>query len=285
MFAADSSSAATLGGARGESDGLDVLALARAGANTWSARLQPGWMALGGIHGGLVVAALLRAAAEAAGRRPATITAHLHAPVAAGVVELQAEVLRAGRSAASVSVLARQAKLCASALVLLDGAEARSCGADLQSLGEPMPASAPEQTPPLQLPGGGVPFGAHVEIRPTGESRPLAAGAEPVLRAWIRPRRAIEDPVTRAAILLDALAPSLWAVWRAPLPVPTIELSLHFAPPALATAWSAIAQRTVWANDAYCVDEAELRNEDGALIAQARQRRKLLKQVAQPPAE
>jgi len=97
-----------------------------------------------------------------------------------------------------------------------------------------------------------------------------------VLRAWIRPRRPISDPVTRAAVLLDALPPSLFAIWREPVPIPTIELTMHFAPAAPQTPWSAISQRTVWWNDLYCVDEADLRNEDGTLIAQARQRRRIV---------
>jgi hypothetical protein len=32
----------------------------------------------------------------------------------------------------------------------------------------------------------------------------------------------------------------------------------------------------VWFNDTYCVDEADLRNEDGTLIAQARRRRRIV---------
>jgi acyl-CoA thioesterase len=238
---------------------------------------EPDWVAMGGIHGGLLAAVLLRAAAQATDRRPVTISAHFHAPVLPGAAELHAEVLRSGRSAASVSVLARQTRLCATALVMLEGSAPQSTPPRPPLLGEPMPDTAPGDTEPLNPPPGiRLPFLAHVEIRPTGDGRPLGGGAQAALAAWIRPRQSIDDPVTRAAVLIDALAPSLFAIRREPIPVPTIELTMHLAPQTATTPWSAISQRTVWWNDAYCVDEADLRNEDGGLIAQARQRRRIV---------
>jgi acyl-CoA thioesterase len=144
-----------------------------------------------------------------------------------------------------------------------------------------MPTTAPTETAPLSPPPGiRLPVIEQVEIRPTGDGRPLAGGDRAALRAWVRPRRAIANPMTRAAILLDALAPSLFAIWLEAVPVPTIELTMHLAPAAPVSSWSAISQRTVWSNEAYCVDEAELRNEDGSLIAQARQRRRIVGRYA-----
>ncbi len=260
----------------------DPAALEPLGPSTWVTGYEPSWVAFGGILGGLVVASLARAAEQAAGRRAATVAVHFHSPVTPGSAELQADVIREGRSAASVSVTARQEKLRASALVLLEGEGDQAPPGGLPLLADPMPASAPEQSAPLERAPGGVelPFFEHVEIRPTGDSFPLAGGPDAVLRAWIRPRRAIDDPVTRAAVLLDALAPSLFAIWHEPVLIPTIELTMHLAPAGPVSEWSAISQRTVWFNDAYCVNEADLRNDDGSLIAQARQRRKLLGQSA-----
>ena len=274
-------------GGRGASNRADpaIDGLDRIGPSTWIASFQPDWIALGGIQGGLVVAVLLEAAVQAQGRRPGAISAHLHAPVAAGRAEVRAEVIRAGRTAASVSVLARQDKLCASALVLLEGSTDALPPTDSPLLGESMPITAPEETAPLSPPPGiRLPVLEQVEIRPTGDSRPLAGGQQAALRAWIRPRRPIANPLTRAAVLLDGLAPSLFAIWREAVPVPTIELTMHLAPSAPVSTWSAISQRTVWWNETYCVDEAELRNEDGSLIAQVRQRRRIMgrSQVGRP---
>jgi acyl-CoA thioesterase len=210
-------------------------------------------------------------------RPPAAVTAHLHAPVAAGAAELETEVVRAGRSAASVRAAVHQETLRASALVLLDGDPDSAPANRLPLLGDPIPATPPEEAEPVSPRADmSLPVADQVEIRPTGETRPLAGGDSPVLRAWIRPRRPIADPAARAAILLDALAPSLFAVRTEPIAIPTIELSMHLAPPRPLTPWSAISQRTVWSNGTFCVDEADLRNEDGTLIAQARQRRRIL---------
>jgi acyl-CoA thioesterase len=263
---------------------VDVTQLEPTGPNAWRAGFQPGWTAFGGIHGGLVVAVMLRAAELAGARRSATISVHFHSPVTAGEAELHAKVTRSGRSSASVNVVLSQAKACATALVLLEGAAERasSAGSPLErsvALGEPMPVTTPLDTPLLVSPPGmQLPFGEHVEIRPTGDTRPLAGGKHPVLRAWIRLRgdSQIVNPAARAAVLLDALAPSLFAVQREPIPIPTIELTIHLAPDAPVTPWSAIAQSTSWWSESYCVDDALLRNEEGALIAQARQRRRIL---------
>jgi acyl-CoA thioesterase len=258
--------------------GEQLAALERVGDRDWLADFPSSWSAFGGIHGGAVIAVMLDVAAQAGARRPATVSAHLHAAVAAGPVRLAAEIVRSGGSATSVTVSAHQQRLCATALVLLEGGSEDSRAVGMPLLSEGLPRTAPEETAPLRLaPEARPPVSERIEIRPSGDTRPLAGGEQAVLRAWIRPREPIGDEVARAVILLDALAPSLFAIWRAPLPVPTIELSAHFAPAAPPTPWSAISQRTVWWNDGYCVDEADLRNEDGALIAQARQRRRILR--------
>lgn len=254
---------------------------ARLDERRWLADFPDGWTALGGIHGGAVLALLLAVAARAGGRRPASVSAHFHAPVAAGPLELHAEVVRSGGSAASVSVSALQDNARTSALVLLEGAAGEKTIQGQTQFSDGLPSTSPEDSEPLNLPAGfGPPFAKHVEIRPTGDTRPLAGGERAALQAWIRLRSDVDEEVARASILLDALAPSLFAIWHDPLPVPTIELSAHFAPVAAATPWSAISQRTVWWSENYCVDEAELLNEHGALIAQACQRRRILR----PPA-
>jgi len=260
------------------SAGEQLAALERVDERDWHADFQPAWSALGGIHGGTVVAVMLNVAAQVGARRPAIASAHLHAPVVAGPVQLTAETVHTGGSAASVIVSARQEKLCATALVLLEGASEHTPAVGMPLLSEGVPSIGPEQTGPLRLPVEALPpFSERIEIRPSGDTRPLGGGERAVLRAWIRPREPIADEVARAAVLLDALAPSLFATWREPRAVPTIELTAHLAPAAPLTEWSAISQRTVWWNERYCVDEAELCNEDGTLIAQARQRRRVLR--------
>jgi hypothetical protein len=66
-------------------------------------------------------------------------------------------------------------------------------------------------------------------------------------------------------------------VWTAPRPLPTVELTAHLAAaPPEPGAWVRIDQVTSWADDDYCVDDAELRSLDGALLARARQTRRMV---------
>jgi acyl-CoA thioesterase len=145
-----------------------VGALEPLDGSTWRATFTPDWLALGGIHGGLIVAVMLRAAALAADRRPATITAHLHSPVGAGPAKLEVDVIRVGRSAASVRVAARQTKVRASGLVLREGADDPSQAAGPPLLTDDMPETRPQDTAPLEpAPGIRLPMLDQIEIRPT----------------------------------------------------------------------------------------------------------------------
>ena len=75
-----------------------------------------------------------------------------------------------------------------------------------------------------------VPFAPHVDIRPLGDQRLLSGGSLPELRAWIRLTEPHPYSPALAAVLLDALFPSLYAVQSEPVPVPTAEITAHVAP-------------------------------------------------------
>jgi hypothetical protein len=80
-----------------------------------------------------------------------------------------------------------------------------------------------------------------------------------------------------AAVLLDALFPSLYAVQSEPVPVPTAEITAHVAP----TGSPGVgAQRAVWAAPGLCLDDAELWTAEADSWAQARQLRRILRQPA-----
>ncbi|MDA8074686.1 MAG: thioesterase family protein [Actinomycetota bacterium] len=117
-----------------------------------------------------------------------------------------------------------------------------------------------------------------IEIRPVGPG-PCSGAEEPELTAWVRLRVPQRYDAAVGAILLDAIAPSLYAIMDAPVPIPTIELSAHFVPDAPGTAWTLLSERTVWATERLCVDEAHLWSSEGALLAQARQLRRIRRGV------
>ncbi|MCU1615033.1 MAG: TesB-like acyl-CoA thioesterase 1 [Frankiales bacterium] len=253
----------------------------------WSADFLPGARAWAGIHGGAVVGTMLQAAELATGATAVAVTAHLHAPVRPGTTRLDIAIQRAGRAVISAQTTLHQEDRRATAQVLLspDAAGAE----DLRTWPRTLPPAAelrqdPVVIPRLDLPTDVMPFAKHVDIRPLGDHLPLAGGSLPELRAWIRLTEPHPYSPALAALLLDALFPSLYAVQTEPVPIPTAEITAHFAPTEAAPDWFYIQQRTVWATPGLCLDDAELWTAEGRLLAQARQLRRILRQPAGPAA-
>jgi acyl-CoA thioesterase len=235
-------------------------------------RIGPSWRSFSGIQGGVVVGQLLAAAATT-GRAPRAVTAHLLRSVAPDTDVVLAVLPDRAGTTGSVRVELRQGDALAAVgqVLTLDRPPSPVVEAPQANL------PAVEDGEPYRLPRELVPIADHTEIRALGPSRPLAGGPEPRLHAWVR-IHGEPDPLVRLGVLLDALPPSLFAVWTAPLPVPTVELTAHLsgAPPA-ADEWVRIDQRTTWHDADVAVDDAELRGEDGRLVARARQTRRLIR--------
>ncbi|WP_409332908.1 thioesterase family protein [Trujillonella humicola] len=223
------------------------------------------WCSFAGVQGGLLVGELL----DAAGAAPRSVTAHLLRPVAPGVpVHVTAAPDRSGRTGSVRTTLAQGGRTAAVAQVLTSAAP--QAAGPREAVGEPADGA------PFALPRELVPVADHLEIRALGRGRPLGGGSEARLVAWVRVLGA-STPFTALGVLVDALPPSLFAVWTAPRPLPTVELTAHLAGPAPEPgAWVRIDQRTSWADDEYCVDDAELHAADGTLLTRARQTRRMV---------
>jgi hypothetical protein len=231
--------------------------------------VDPSWRSFRHVQGGLVLGHLLAAAAELTGAAPRAVTAHLLAgvePVAEARVAAVAD--RSGTTGSVRATLRQGGRVAAVAQVL--------------TLARPLVPGAPSAVPavadgvPFALPRDLVPFAEHLSVRALGSTRPLAGGDEPRLTAWVRVDGDL-PPLVRLGVLVDALPPSLFAVRTTPLAVPTVELTAHLAgPPPAPGAWVLVDQVTTWADDDVAVDDAELRAEDGSLVARARQTRRLL---------
>jgi hypothetical protein len=247
-------------------------------ADSWSALFEDRWLAFSGIHGGSVVATLVRAAELATGAPAATVSAHLHSPAHPGTVALTTSVSASSRTITSVSVTATPDSPIATALVLLSPALGAAQPRQHQTTFGPTGTEAdPDSVPPLHLPSGINPMSELFHIRPIGPSRPLAAGPYPRLSAWIATRRPSNYSAGLAVTLLDVLAPGLWATLDGPIPIPTVELSVHLTGAAPASEWYVIDQATTWSDAALCVDTSELFDAEGTLLAQARQLRRILR--------
>ena len=280
----------------------------------WVADLDPACMVFNGIHGGSLIATLVRVAELTTHATAVTLSAHLHAPARPGRLAVTANVAAASRSIASVSLTASGARptnsppsappptaaatsatspgndddvLIASASILVQTGTDPS-PPEVHEASRVLPTddqANPDNVEPLRLPAGSGPMLELIDIRPVGPTRPLAAGREPRLTAWVRPRT-FSDTSTPQALnsyspalattLLDALAPAIWATLATPVPIPTVELSAHLTGATPVDDWFLVDQSMAWSNGAICVDSSELFDSRGTLLAQARQLRRIL---------
>ncbi|WP_420751669.1 thioesterase family protein [Rhodococcus sp. O3] len=230
------------------------------------------WRGFGGLHGGLVAGILLHATAAELDAVPAAITAHFYAPVPPGRVEVNVESLRSGRTAGARASLGNGE---VTGLVRLVR--------DLEPARWSSPSTVPEvdpwTRPVLEIPVDFVPFSQYLDIRPINAARPFGGGTDPTFEVWIRLRPdVLLPPTVRAAVLLDALPPGLFATRTAPVPIPTAEFTAHLAPAAHDPdgEWFHLRQHTTWASADLCVDDTELRRPTGELVAQGRQLRRIM---------
>lgn len=241
----------------------------------------PHWTGFGGAFGGLMVAAAARSMQQLVpdGRALRSIHADLLGAVQPGELAFDPSVDRAGRSVTFASTAGSQAgrdRIVATA-VFGDSAAGPDYGPVTRAV-MPVAPSVVEldtwdqsDTPALRM----------IEYKPASATLPLqgAPGSNADFHVWMR---VAEDdaPVdaARALALLDAPAPGLYATVTTPFPIPTVEFTAHLLPAleTTTTAWALARMQTVVAGEGYSIDDCELWNEDGQLIAMARQLRRAI---------
>jgi acyl-CoA thioesterase len=236
------------------------------------------WLSWGGVHGGHVASLGLEAMAAAIGDlRPvralsiAFLTAVTEQPLV-----LAPTVERIGGSTSVASLRATQE----SETVMFAMATFGAPGPGPIYHGTPAPdVPPPDACPTMPLPQGPVPFAQHLEIRPATADRVLSGGERAELTAWLRfaDRRTVD--AAGVTVLLDALAPGLFATITVPIPMPSVQLSIEYTE-ALAgdpvDGWVLVQIRTDNAAGGWVTDDSAAWSADGRLLAQARQVRRVL---------
>jgi acyl-CoA thioesterase len=259
-----------------------MFALEPAGANQWQVDIPPDWSGWSGPHGGALAAIMTEAASETADPGSAVRACDMRflGKPAIGKCALTATVRRVGRSVQAVDVTALQDREPVASATVVLGPERADQPARLQSRTAPdvpgpdacRSADAPREIQML------VPAGAHFDLRPAGGSLPITSAAEARMIAWIS--LVPELPISPAAliILADALPPGVFPVLQQPLVVPTVQLSVHF--PAQANGFVEgpvlVDVHNVSTAAGWSIDDADIFDIAGTLIAQARQLRRVL---------
>lgn len=229
------------------------------------------WWSWAGPHGGFVAGLCLRASLPrlGEGRAPRSLHVVFLEPAGEGVLALDATLLREGGSSAVVAVAAGEALR-----ATVVGGRPRG-ESEVQAEAAP-DVPRPEDCADTPLPVDFVPFSQHLRFRFATDARPFASGAAAELVAWVR---LVDDvPLDHAAlvVLVDAMPPAVYAVAATPVAVPTVDLTVSFTDAPPATGWVLLRITTRSAAGGWCLDDSEVWDADGRLLARGRQTRRVL---------
>jgi acyl-CoA thioesterase len=197
----------------------------------FAADVSADWRAGRGPHGGYLAAMILRALTDTIAepeRAPRSLTIHFARAPEPGPATIAVTVERAGRSLSTLSArLEQEGRLRALALAAFS---VPWLGPEINEL--PMPSvAAPDPAGELRagLIPDAPPIARRIRLQPRFGGRPLSGAEQPMeLGGWL----ALAEPRPLDALALaffsDALIPTPFMRLAEPIPVPTVDLTIHF---------------------------------------------------------
>jgi acyl-CoA thioesterase len=236
----------------------------------WRGEITDRW-SVRAPNGGYVATYLTRALMEAApAPDPIALNVHYVAPARPGDAIFEADVIRAGRSHATLAARLFQADDLVAVTLATFGR--RRPGREL--LNTPMPEVPPPDECGRRLerlvPGltigdrfdNRLPPGGHAEVGGEGHGTMTAGGWKRLLD------RELDD--LAVPLFMDSWPPSVWGVSESGGILPTVEMTFHWrAPPS--RPWHLAWFTTTDVRDGYFVENGCLWGDDGTLVAQSRQ--------------
>lgn len=252
-----------------------AVAVERDSEDRWRAVVAPGWEVGTVVNGGYVTCIAVEAALDALRLPdPLTLTAHFLRPAEPGPVDISVERVRRGRRHGTALVRLRQADRDVISLLT-------TC-ADLEQAAGPSrvrrrPPDLPDRSscPTLEEIGGFIarPISSRICMRfdrahlgfidgePTGRGE---------IAGWARFADGREPDVRSLPVFLDAFPPSSANLDLDVARAPTLELTVHIrARPS--PGWLRAVLRTETVSGGYLVEDGELWDARGTLVAQSRQ--------------
>lgn len=250
-------------------------AVTRVAEDEFAATLSRDWWVFTGANGGYLAAVVLRALTERVAdqtRSVRSLTVHYLRPPSEGDVTITTNVVREGRSLATLTAtMAQEGREIALAMAAFSRPRPSMTFSDA-----PMPAAPPvEETPPSQWPEDLFPpIARRFHYRPVGTEAVFAGLPEARVAAWTRLREpAPLDPVL-LSLVADALAPAVFPKASAPVAATTIDLTVHFRAPAdepPGDGWVLATFASRVGVDGFVEEDGEIWTPDGRLLAHSRQ--------------
>jgi acyl-CoA thioesterase len=242
-----------------------------------AANISADWRTARGPHGGYLAAIMLRALTQAVdqqNRRVRSLTVHFTRTPNPGRVQIETTVERQGRSLSTVSArMHQEEKLLALAVGAFSAPWRASPCSELS-----MPAvDPPDQTrsSPRPLREHLPPFAGHLVMQPRiGPMPPIDGQPEMQVGGWLGLCDARPVDALAVALFSDAWLPAPYVRMRRFVPVPTVDLTVHFRgelpredPLELVLG----CFRTKVIHDGFFEEDGVIWAPDGSVLAQSRQ--------------
>jgi acyl-CoA thioesterase len=246
-----------------------ATAVRRRDPSTYDVDLDLGWSIGGRPNGGYLLATIGRAATHAAGRaHPLAVSGHFLRPPDGGPAEVRTEVVKSGRTVATVRATLWQAgQPCLDALVTAGELPVD----DVVYVGTPRPVlPAPDECRARADTDFRVELLDHVDVRIDPATVPFHGNqGEPVIRGWMALRDGSEPDVLALLLAVDVAPPTVFRLglmgWA-----PTVELSalLRAVPQ---PGWLAFEATATVVAGGWFDENATVWDSSGHVVAQARQ--------------
>lgn len=250
-----------------------ATAIEPTGPGSFTADVDPSWHVRRGANGGVVAAVILRAlgaVVDDAERVPRSLTLHYTGPFDEGPTQIDAAVVRSGRSMTTAQ--ARATRDGAPVVLALGAFSTPRPTVEFNDIEMP-DVPPPDALTPAPRVEGGPSFAGHWEYRLAAGSPPFSGARHAHAAAWMAPRDRTPLDYPLLAALTDAFYPALFATQTGPVAVPTVDLTIHFRNPLPVDdegPWLGVF-RTHLATDGFLEEDGEIWSRDGVLLAQSRQ--------------
>lgn len=195
------------------------------------------------------------------------------APIAPGLVHIEAQVLRSGRAAVHMEArLLVDGQTACVVVAVFGAARSSSVSVDAPAMAAPQTVDTLPELP--FLPGITPNFTQHYVYRWAEGGFPFTGSTHPGTGIVLRQRDAGQLEELHIIALADAIPPPLLSLLSQPTPASTLTWTLEFVrhlAPTAADAWWRMDAKIVSARDGYSSQDAHLFGPDGGLVLLSRQ--------------